>query len=316
MKIQILLFLAVFTIPIQIMNAQIYPSTCESNEELIERYKNDADQLTVRQFYYLDSVEIPEQYRKIYLDALIAVYNTEGLEVLNEINNIHTYPYPDLNRFQVYTQNTMGGWVGNLVEGVFPTGYPAVDDFLDKYSLSLEQVIPNINFTMRSPYNYNMRAMAKQFEDISGYKTYEVGFIGDGDDIIGQIFPDYVQLTYFVGWGSCPSGCIWGHYWEFKVYLTDCLVEFVGEYGDDLTSIIRNSNEDAPIKIFQTNSSLKLTQISFPYEYVIYDRVGNKVLWARNNFSDEIAIKQLCTGVYFIRIENKGKIQTIPVFLE
>jgi hypothetical protein len=52
--------------------------------------------------------------------------------------------------------------------------------------------------------------------------------IGDGDSIQAKP-PEY---TIKMDWGDCPSGCIYEHFWEFKI--TDGTVKLLSEYGSPL----------------------------------------------------------------------------------
>lgn len=79
-------FILIFSllIVIQPAFAQLVPSFCEAPDSIKEKYVNDADRMALRYIYRLNlpdtsNPEIPEQYSKPFLDALIAVYNANGL---------------------------------------------------------------------------------------------------------------------------------------------------------------------------------------------------------------------------------------------
>lgn len=55
-------------------------------------------------------------------------------------------------------------------------------------------------------------------------------YIGDGDHI-EVAWPHYI---FSRGWGDCPSGCIYRHYWRF--YVDEDTVYLAQEYGDNLSS--------------------------------------------------------------------------------
>jgi len=43
------------------------------------------------------------------------------------------------------------------------------------------------------------------------------GFIGDGNNITLTRNADSAIITFSIGSGDCPSGCIYHRYWEFRV---------------------------------------------------------------------------------------------------
>ncbi len=65
--------------------------------------------------------------------------------------------------------------------------------------------------------------------------------IGGGNNIVLDTVAAGVTLTYHVGWGDCPAGCIFDRSWTFLIK-PDCSVEFVGVAGDPLTSEVTCSS--------------------------------------------------------------------------
>ncbi len=47
--------------------------------------------------------------------------------------------------------------------------------------------------------------------------------------------PGSWRVTYTIGWGDCPSGCIYQHVWTYEV-AADGTVKLVSETGDPLES--------------------------------------------------------------------------------
>jgi len=81
-----------------------------------------------------------------------------------------------------------------------------------------------------------MLALANKLQSIDGIVSANPDSIfGDGNDIeIFSYTSDEITLLYSVGWGDCPSGCYYRHYWEFTIDEEDCAVTFVREFGHPL----------------------------------------------------------------------------------
>ena len=78
----------------------------------------------------------------------------------------------------------------------------------------------------------NTDALISTLNEIGGIKRAEYEQAsGDGNDIEIRPFEEYLELTYSVGYGDCPSGCRFRTYWQFKVF-ADCSIEYVGNFGD------------------------------------------------------------------------------------
>ena len=56
--------------------------------------------------------------------------------------------------------------------------------------------------------------------------------IGDGDDITLHELGWY---TFKHGWGDCPAGCLYSHYWEIRIEGGTAII--VQEWGDDMPVI-------------------------------------------------------------------------------
>jgi uncharacterized repeat protein (TIGR01451 family) len=158
-------------------------------------------------------------------------------------------------------------WVpGQLLVGLTPEAweqfqrgdYHAWDDLNDQYGPV--DIIPftwmpavRLQFAER----YNPEYLAPLYGAIDGVRYAEpVFFIGDGPDILVSL-PVY---TFKMGWGDCPAGCIYNHYWDFIV--VEGLVTLVREYGDPLQSFpaLMASKQAAPDPV----------QAGAPLTYTIY----------------------------------------------
>lgn len=224
--------------------AQTVQSTCTAPGSIIQLYQDDADRITVKRFYqfnytYSDSVKIPASYSDTVLRALIAVYNATALPARNAVvstYSIHTFSNPSLNKLNVFADSTLP-WMQQLKQNNIPTGNSQIDNLLANYSLTVQNYsnwfglysYHMVRFTSLN--NLNLAPLANTFTTIPNVSYAELpSIIGDGNNITATVTPNYVDLSYKLAWGDCPAGCIYSHYWNFRVYY-DCTVEWMGEFG-------------------------------------------------------------------------------------
>jgi hypothetical protein len=203
------------------------------------QYLEDAARLALRDLLrrgYAE-IEIPSDARRPYYDALVLVHNATGLPARDSVVNIyriHTFPLP-ATRSLMLQLVASEAWVQRLARRELPTGEPAVDDLLQRYSLSVGSVFRlsqgDVLLTLGSLEPLNMAALAPQFRGITGVRHSDPnGAVGDGNDIRGSIEQSRVLLDYSVGYGDCPAGCIRRHHYHFAVH-TDGTVEYLGASG-------------------------------------------------------------------------------------
>ncbi|HLG35037.1 MAG TPA: hypothetical protein VI757_09170, partial [Bacteroidia bacterium] len=227
--------------------AQITPSSCNASPAIRAMYRDDADRMVVRRLYvtnspYADSVVIPQNLSDTLLDKLIAVYNATSLPARDSVivmYNIHTFMDTALQIIDVHADSNLA-WMQQLHLGNLNTGNAQVDNLITSYNLNLVSYSTNLSLfffhsvRFEADTNINTYALTDMFSSIAGvYESLPLGWFGSGDDITDSITSNNVQLTYSYGWGDCPSGCIYNHYWKFIVY-PDCSVEYVGSYGEPL----------------------------------------------------------------------------------
>lgn len=210
---------------------------CEQSEQVKELYATDAAKLALELMKSDDvitsSIQIPVDYYQQAMDALMVVYNATDIEARNtviETYNVHALPTP--NRFMI-SLDTAYPWTNNWIHGNAKTGNNTIDQLLENNNIEVVEYfsfIETVVLEAKSP--INTAAFLSALNEIGGIKRVEYEQTsGDGNDIEVRVFDDYLEMTYSVGYGDCPSGCRFRTYWQFKVF-NDCTIEFAGEFGD------------------------------------------------------------------------------------
>ncbi len=206
--------------------------------ELRAAYLEDANRLALRDLLAngFSEVPIPQDAVQPYYNALVLVYNATALPARDTVVNVYGIhargPATRSLLLQLLGTET---WVERLARREIPTGEPAVDTLLARYSLSVGTVYTlhdgDVLITLGPPEPLNITALAGLFRGISGVRFAEPNnLIGAGNDIGGLIDGSRVLLDYSVGYGDCPSGCIARRFYHFAVR-DDGTVEYLGASG-------------------------------------------------------------------------------------
>lgn len=120
------------------------------------------------------------------------------------------------------------------------TGMPATDSLVTRYELVLDRHFPLASigwdgYVLAAPQTLNLVALGERFERVAAIEHASPNSHGgDGNDITAERDGDAWLLTYWVKWGDCPSGCIAGHWWRFRVS-DDGGVTFEGAGGTPMS---------------------------------------------------------------------------------
>ena len=79
------------------------------------------------------------------------------------------------------------------------------------------------------PRCYNLNRLRDIYAAADGVLIAETPYVIEGDGI-AMLSPGHYLFTH--GWGDCPSGCFYYHYWEFEV--TGGEVVLLREWGDEV----------------------------------------------------------------------------------
>jgi hypothetical protein len=211
-------------------------------DALREAYWEDAGRLAARSVLKAggsaaESVELPIDAIDRFYTALILLHNSSsyGRYQVVDVYEIHARARPETHR--VFLQLLRPAWADPWRRGERLTGYPPVDTPMEAYDLQLDdfRTSPSLGeiATLYSAAHINTPALAALFAGVDriGYAGYGNGSIGGGDDIEARAMDGYVELDFSVGYGDCPSGCIYRHYWMFRAH-ADGRVVYRGERGD------------------------------------------------------------------------------------
>jgi len=197
---------------------------------IINNFKKDAKQLYFHEIfnnenhsqYYNPIIDTNEVYK--ILKIIQAVYNSNSPHrdtVFNfySIHNRYCYSFSSIG-LKVQTDSQE---IENMVNGIIPTGNSQLDNILTTYHFdSVRTVYSYPSFpwlTIYTPDEYNMIPIEKGFNEISSIILAEMnnGCIGDGNNISLDRNGDSAIITFSIGSGDCPAGCIYHRYWEFKI---------------------------------------------------------------------------------------------------
>lgn len=240
-----ILFITVFAF-ILISCNQTDDAISEEEYELepntLESYWHDANQLYFEEIFqdsthsnYGNPILDENELNEIF-EIIQAVYdsNTPQRDTvfnIHQIHKLHCYGLSSMY-FKVDTGRTE---IKNLAANVIPTGESSLDNLLTTYGF--DTVRTSLSYpqfpwlTVYTDEAYNMIPLQKEFNDIGSIE------IADFEKGCGNWDPNSVTLsrneqsatiTFSLGWGDCPSGCMNRKYWEFEV--SNGKAEFIKTY--------------------------------------------------------------------------------------
>lgn len=106
---------------------------------------------------------------------------------------------------------------------MIPTGGSALDQLLNKYNFdtaNASTIYPTFPMiTIYTSDSYNLIPVLKEFSDLASISDadFDTGCIGDGNTITLERMDESATITFSIGSGDCPSGCLYRTHWEFSV---------------------------------------------------------------------------------------------------
>lgn len=208
-------------------------------------YQRDAHRLAVRHMNESGdtSVAIPSALSESLFNSLIYIYNATGLparDTVVSLYSIHTFAAPNLHEIILLGVDNFCEWVERLKTGLFPVGNERVDALINTYHLTVKDTFgfPGGSqfIVLRSALALNTEELAKRFQGINCLAGAEPnGTCCDGNDIRAVAEENSWMITFRLGWGDCPAGCIFSRYWDFLI-LTSGEVQYLGSRGTVIPS--------------------------------------------------------------------------------
>ncbi len=197
---------------------------------VLDNYYHDAKQLYFDEIFkdsthqnYMNTTIDENEVDKI-LKIIQAVYDSDYPErdTIFDIYQIHGYYCYSFSSVDLKV-DTSQSEIKNLANSVFPTGEPNLDNLLTTYhfdSVSTRYGYPEFSWlTIYTDDEYNLIPLERDFSELSSVEIAEFnkGCIGDGNTITLSRNNYSSIITFSIGAGDCPSGCIYHRYWEFEV---------------------------------------------------------------------------------------------------
>ncbi len=202
----------------------------ELEEFIIDNYYNDALQLYMHELiqqpfnpdYKKSSINKEELVKILKLIQAVYNLNTPERDTIFEKHQIHGYYCYSLNSISLKVNTTLPE-IMKLSSGIIPTGESSLDKLLSTYNFDSVRTFysyPDFPWlTIYTKEQYNMLPVEKEFGKLSSVLVAEFnkGCIGDGSNISIERGNYSATITFSIGKGDCPAGCIYHKHWEFKV---------------------------------------------------------------------------------------------------
>lgn len=220
------------------------PQSTDLPDDLVAAYAEDGSRLSLRflrRHRKLTEwpIDIPQGLESSLRSALLRVAASEGAprDSVVEIYGIHTFRRPVTRELYVEAEDG-ASWIDAWEEGKTLTGKKEIDRLIGEWELELkdfsETEIGRRFGILRPRRPLNLEPLGQEFGSIPGVDGAGPNSVfGDGNDIAVEAGDDFWRLSFSVGWGDCPAGCISRHFWHFRVD-TEGAVTFEGTSGDPL----------------------------------------------------------------------------------
>ena len=308
---------------ILILSFRLYAQDCDIDYWIDSIYSFDASILALREIdsdtnhEFVDSVIIPDTLINKYLKLLSSVYSlkTNTTDSIFTYKKIHVFPNISYNSLFMKI-DTNYAWIKTFLQDSLISGNNTFDSITSLYNFKLDEYWNFTSFNaiiIKTKSILNIPSLVPIFQqfdglsDIIGYCLCE----GDGDNIETIIINDTANISFSAGWGDCPAGCMFRHYWEFSVI--ECNAEFEGSYGDPFTLLNDEISNKMIVYPNPVSDKLYLFEKNMGKSYIlIYDLSGN-VISQFESVSREIDFTGFKSGIYMLRMIHDNKIDVIKI---
>lgn len=322
----LLLFILII-VCIQTTKAQI-PSSCIVSPALQTHYDADVKHLALKRIFtqnspYKDSIRVPQNYQDTIWQGLAAVFNLTSVIQRDSVFDKYCI-HQDVSYFvnhSIYVGVDLSyGWTQQWQNLNTTTGIISLDNLLSTYGFTVTGF-----YTFGSNYavlttsqNINVQPVCDSILTFGGVLYSEPNsLVGDGNKITYTKYGSDRFYDFTVGYGDCPAGCTGQHTFKFKVY-DNCSVDYLGTFdvfdpmgipsptNCNITTNVEKK-EPANFKIYPNPAediiSVEANKL-VDGVYTIFNIFGQVLKTGEFTKEIKISLKDLSTGVYFIRIEN------------
>lgn len=201
-------------------------------------YKWDASYLAVKYMEQLNnsSIEIPACLTQIYYRALIHVYNSQGTcrDIVVNRYEIHGRGRTYIKGLELLV-NCKEKWFQQWKKGEKQTSHNDIDKLIKKYELSIYDLVKtttSCNLLLLASRPINTYSLGRRFSEIEGINKAIFVIYGDGNQINAEFTQEKVIIEYVLGFGDCPSGCMYSYRTRFEVDKRG-RVKVIGIYGTE-----------------------------------------------------------------------------------
>ena len=210
------------------------------NDSIKSLYYNDAAYIEFRQIIQdtmkrYEQVKLQESNINLYYQDLLNIYNKSfaiSNSFFENFSSIHTFDAYTLYRV-IAAVDTNKVWVEEWLNGNNITGITGIDSLLKNYDTEVifnTEFFGYYHFTLKTKAPLNYLALQRKLEKTGEFHYVEPDVIIGGGSYIAFVGDGNKIYQYTLGWGDCPSGCIYYHYWKIKV--TDKEITLLEEGGD------------------------------------------------------------------------------------
>lgn len=230
------------SIIINLLCSGLMASNCEPSITLQNAYINDVNQLAIQQMLNSgtsdsESVYIIESYKQTIWKGLAALENAVSfIPQLDSVTNIYCIHNTEAyETHSIYISlDTSVQWTENWINEQPYSGNVSVDDFLEGFSYTVDHPSITLDNIIELTFDstLNLFPIVNYLNGIDGINYAELTpTVGDGNHIEFSSSGPIQYFTFTLGWGDCPSGCIYNRSWSFSVDTTTCEVAYLGVSG-------------------------------------------------------------------------------------
>lgn len=195
---------------------------------LKENYLADCRELYVREIlanpkhsnYSIPELDSNELNKIMAVFQLIYDLNLPERDTVFQYYSIHALKCNSLNSI-VMKVNPYAPEIVNLIKGNIPTGNMNLDHILINYgfdSIETSYGYPKFPWlSVNTDHFYNLKPIIEAFEKLSSVTVAENnGGCFDGNNITLERDNNQTTVSFSIGRGDCPAGCIYRRTWIFQ----------------------------------------------------------------------------------------------------